>query len=186
MNQTPRKRSRGVEISEEGKSLLREQSKQKGWSQEKWAALAFVSISTIRRLLQGVRVDRGNFDAAFKALGLNPDDFIAPRDNQQDSTTPPSSSPILQPPDQSHTEHSGSLQRFMITGTFTPNKLAEIEVALVHLEKLLQTNATFTLVRDRNSLALSGTFSENKKPEIELALMHLEKLLLESTVVLQK
>jgi hypothetical protein len=67
----------------------------------------------------------------------------------------------------------------MITGTFSPNKLAEIQVALAHLEKLLRDNCTFTLVPDHNSLAVSGTFSEDKKPQVKMALVHLEKLLLE-------
>ncbi|MBD2182980.1 hypothetical protein H6S82_25520 [Planktothrix sp. FACHB-1355] len=67
----------------------------------------------------------------------------------------------------------------MITGTFTQDKQAEIEVALTHLEKLLRDNCTITLVAEKNSLAVTGTFSESNKPEVEVALMHLEKLMLE-------
>ncbi|WP_449420848.1 helix-turn-helix domain-containing protein [Phormidium nigroviride] len=181
----PQKNTRqrdSVGISENGKLLVREALSQKRWTQDGWATKAYVSISTIQRLLNGKRIDRGSFNAAFEVLGLNPDEFIAPRDDQQDSATPPVPSLIPKPPDQSHTQHSDIfLQRFMITGTFSPNKLAEIEVALIHLEKLLQANATFTLVPDHNHLAVSGSFSEDKKPEIEVALMHLEKLLLEHT-----
>jgi hypothetical protein len=70
----------------------------------------------------------------------------------------------------------------MITGTFSPNKLAEIEVALAHLGELLRDSATFTLVPEGNYLAVSGTFSEDKKPQVEVALMHLEKLLLEHNI----
>jgi hypothetical protein len=186
MSKTPKKRVRdSVRLSEKERPLLLELLRQKKLSQAAWSRQTelnniYVSVSTIQRLVKGIKVDRGSFNNAFKCLGRNPDDFMAPRDDQQDSTTPPSPS-LLQLPDKSHTEYSGTLQSFMITGTFTPNNLAEIEVSLVHLEKLLQANATFTLVADQNYLAVSGTFSENKKPEIQVALMHLEKLLLEHT-----
>ena len=174
-----------VRISKEGKFVIRQALRIKVWSQDTWADKAYVSISTIRRLVKGEeKIDRGSFNAALKVLGLNPDEFVAHEDDQQDSATPPIPSLIPQPPHQSHTEHSGTLQRFMITGPFSPNKLAEIEVALIHLEKLLQANGTFTLVPDRHYLAVSGTFSEDKKPEIEIALMHLEKLLLEHTITI--
>lgn len=80
-------------------------------------------------------------------------------------------------------QHSDTpFQSFMITGTFSPNKLAEIKATLAHLEKLLRNNCTFTLVPEHNSLAVSGTFSQDKKSQVKVALMHLEKLLLEHCI----
>lgn len=185
----PKERKRGVSLSEQGKITVRKAKCLKGWSQEKWAEnISYLSISTIKRFLKGKKIDRANFKVLCTALDLEPNDLISYSDDQLDSATSPISpvvaSPFVPPyPERSPTQHSGtSPQSFMITGTFSPNKLGEIEVALAHLEKLLRDSATFTLVPERNYLAVSGTFSENKKPQVEVALVHLEKLLLEHSI----
>ncbi|MCC3600084.1 hypothetical protein [Microcoleus sp. PH2017_26_ELK_O_A] len=142
----------------------------------------YASISTVKRFASGQNIEKNTFYEACRILKLNPDELIAPPDRQQNSTVPP----VPATPQRSPAQHSGtSTQSFMITGTFSPNKLAEIKVALAHLEKLLREGATFTLVPDGNCLAVSGTFSEGKKPQVEVALMHLEKLLLEHSITYQ-
>lgn len=168
-----------VSLLEEGKSAVQAAMKHQILSQPQCANKAFVSISTLKRFIKGDKIDRDNFEALCRTLNLNPHELIAPPNNQQNSTTPP----VPVPPQRSPAQHSGtSPQSFMITGTFSPNKLAEIEVALFHLEKLLHDSGTFTLVPKHNYFAITGTFSEDKKPQIEVALMHLEKLLLEHCI----
>lgn len=178
-----------LRLSEKGQSLVRQALRSQRWSQDTWATNAYISISTIRRFLKGENIDRYSFDALFTVLHLDPNDLIAPPNDKLDSVTPPVpeevSPPLVTvPPERSPTQHSGTyLQSFMITGTFSPNKLAEIEVALALLEKLLRNDCTITLVSDKNYLAVSGKFSEDKKPHVEVALMHLEKLLLEHCII---
>ena len=182
------RRRNSVSISEEGKTIVREVLRSQDCSIQKWATNATISISTIKRLMNGTKIDRYCFDALCTVLHLYPHDLIAPPNNQLYSVTPPVieevSPPLVTPPsERSPAQHSGThLQSFMITGTFSSNKLAEIEVALAHIGKLLQNNCTFTLVPEDNSLAVSGTFSEDKKPHVKMALMHLEKLLLEHCI----
>lgn len=187
---TQKKRQRNsVNLSEEAKSAVREALYFKGLSQQGWADKAYISISTVKRFLSGQRIDRYSFEAACISLELNPDELIAHLNYQRDSTIP--SIPVLVspplvpvPPEPSLTHHLGTPpQNFMITGTFSPNKLAEIEVALTLLEKLLGDSATFTLVPEHNYLAVTGTFSKDKKPHVEVALMHLKKLLLEHFII---
>lgn len=168
-----------VSLSEEGKSAVQAAMKRQALSQKQWANQAFVSISTLKRFVKGNKIDRGNFEAVCRTLNLNLHELIAPPNNQQNSAATPVPTPLQRSPAQ----HSGtSPQSFMITGTFSPNKLGEIEVALVHLEKLLHDSGTFTLVPEHNYFAVTGTFSEDKKPQVEVALMHLEKLLLEHCI----
>lgn len=189
---TQKKRQRNsVNLSEKGKHDVREALYFKGLSQQGWAYKAFISISTVKRFLSGQRIDRYYFEAACISLGLNPNEVIAPPNYQRDSTTTTPPIPVLVspplvpvPPEPSLTHHSGTPpQNFMITGTFSSNKLAEIEAALTLLEKLLGDSATFTLVPEHNYLAVTGTFSEDKKPHVEVALMHLKKLLLEHFII---
>jgi DNA-binding Xre family transcriptional regulator len=193
MNPTEEKKQRqrdSLRLSKKGQSLVREALSSKGWSQEKWVQNldTYVSISTAKRLLKGEKIDRVYFEALCKVLYPDPNDLIALLNDQIDSPIPliPLLVPpvlIHIPPELSSTQHSGThFQGFMITGTFSPNKLAEIKVTLVHLEKLLRNDCTFTLMPDKNYLAVSGKFSEDKKPHVEVALMHLKKLLLEHCI----
>ena len=182
INQSP-KRQRGVSLSEDGKIIVLETKGIQHLSQNKLAEKAYVSIATVKRFLKGDNIDRGNFDELCKTLNHNPKEIITPPNYQLDSATLPISRLVSLPPEPPLASHSGThLLSFMITGTFSPNKLAEIEVALVHLEKLLHDGGTFTLVPEHNYFAVTGTFSEDKKPQAEVALMHLEKLLLEHCI----
>jgi DNA-binding Xre family transcriptional regulator len=176
----PKQRQRNsAKLSEEGKIVARESLYFQALSQQQWAEKIFVSISTVKRFLKGDKIDRDYFEKICYSLNLNPDELIAPPNNQQNSAA----TPVPIPPERSPAQHSGtSPQKFMLTATFSSNKLAEIEIALAHLEKLLRDNCTITLVPEGNYLAVSGTFSEDKKPEVEVTLMHLEKLLLEHSI----
>ena len=175
-------------LSEKGKSLVKEALRSKGWSREKWIENADVSISTARRLLKGEKIDRANFKALCQVLYLDLNDLIAAPNDQLESATPSISlriPPLLisLPPEQSPAQYSDThYQSFMITGTFSPNKLAEINVTLTHLEKLLRNDCTFTVMPDKNYLAVSGKFSEDKKQQVEVTLIHLKKLLLEHCI----
>ncbi len=193
MNPPKEKKQRqrdSLRLSEKGQSLVREALSLKCWSREKWIQMmgVYVSISTVKRFLKGEKIDRGYFESMCSALCLHPEELIAPPNDQLDCTT--SSIPLLIPslliaipPEQSFAQHSDThFQSFMITGTFSPNKLAEIKVTLAHLEKLLHSDCTFTLRSEKNYLAVSGKFSEDKKLHVEVALMHLEKLLLEHCI----
>ena len=177
-----------VSLSEEGKITVRKAKYFQPWSTQEWADKAYVSISTLKRFLKGDKIERANFDGLCKVFHLDPNAFIAPPNDQLDSATPSIPAlvpppPVPVPPEPPFTRHSDTpLLSFMITGTFSPNNLAEIKVVLVHLKKLLRDSATFTLVPEHNSLAVTGTFTEDKKPQIEIALVHLEKLLLEHSI----
>jgi DNA-binding Xre family transcriptional regulator len=194
MDSTKEKKQRrrdSLGLSEKGVSLIKEALSSKGWSREKWIENVGISVniypglSTVQRLLSGKKIDRDNFEALCKVLYPTPNELIARPSDQLDSTTP--SIPLLVPPlliplppERSPTQHSGThFQSFMITGTFSPNKLEEIKVTLTHIEKLLRNDCTFTLMPDKNYLAVSGKVSEDKKVHFEAALMHLKKLLLE-------
>lgn len=177
-------------LSEKGQSLVKEALHSKGWSKPKWIKNVdiYVSISTATRLLRRKKIDRPYFEALCKVFNLDLNDLIADPNDQLDSTTPSIS--LLVPPlliplpsEQSPTQPSGThFQSFMITGTFSPDKLEEIEIAFQHLEKLLSQDCTFTLRRDKGYLAVSGKFSEHQKVQLEITLDHLEKLLLEHCI----
>jgi hypothetical protein len=178
-----------LRLSEKGQSLVRKALSLKGWSREQWSNYTgYVSLSTIKRFLNGEKIDRPYFEKLCHPLYLDLSDLIAWPNDQLDSPTPliPLLVPPLLiplPPEQSPTQPLGThFQSFMITGIFSPNKLAEIEVALEHLEKLLLNDCTFTLMPDKNYLAVSGKFSEHQKIHVEVALKHLEKLLLEHCI----
>ncbi|MFB2921601.1 hypothetical protein [Aerosakkonema funiforme] len=179
-----RKRNRdSLYLSKEGQTRVEETRLNKFWSKTdyRWFGKAEVSLSTLKRFLNGKPISRSNFFQLCSALGIQEWESLIALDNKQDSTAIALPQPqISQPPDPLSTQPlENRLLSFMITGTFTQDKQAEIEVALTHLEKLLRDNCTITLVPEKNSLAVTGTFSESKKPEVEVALMHLEKLMLE-------
>jgi hypothetical protein len=193
MDPTTQKKQRqrdSLRLSEKGQSLVREALRSKGWSRETWIENAdmYVCMSTARRLLKGYKVDRAYFKALCQVLHPNLNDLIAAPNNPLESATPSISlriPPLLisLPPEQSPAQYSDThYQSFMITGTFSPNKLAEINVTLTHLEKLLRNDCTFTVMPDKNYLAVSGKFSEDKKQQVEVTLIHLKKLLLEHCI----
>jgi hypothetical protein len=183
-----KERKRGVSLSKEGVNIVRKTQSLQGWSQDIWAAKAYLSISTIKRFVNGTKIDRSSFDAACTALDLDPNALMLIPNKRLDSNTPPIPQEVLSslvplPPEQSPAQHSHPLdQSFMITGIFSPNKLEEIEAALAHLEALLGNDCTFTLMPDKNCLAVSGKFSANKEVLVKAALMHLRRLLLEHCI----
>ncbi len=132
-----------------------------GWTKDQWAQHAKMSLSTIKRLVNGRKVDEWYFYEACMSLGLMPKELMSFPDNQLDSATVLLPQQVSLPSDPSPTQiRRIPLGSFMITGTFSPNKLAEIEVALAHLEHLLGDNCTITLVPDQNSLAVILFFCE--------------------------
>lgn len=189
-NEKKQRQRDSLRLSKKGQSLVREALGSKGWSQERWIQNLdmYVSISTAKRLLRGKKIDRPYFEALCKVLYPNPNDLIALTNDQIDSSNPliPLLAPplfISLPPELLSVPHSVThFQSFMITGTFSPNKLAEIKVAMRHLEKVLGNDSTFTLMPDRNYLAVSGKFSGDQEQHVEVALIHLKKLLREHCI----
>jgi DNA-binding Xre family transcriptional regulator len=182
-------RQRGVILSEKGKVTVREVLKMRGWSILKLSREAILSESTIKRILHGDKTDRISIEDMCKALSLNPDELIVSISSSLERSSslesPNSMTPFLTPQlsEPLFTEYLDIIsQGFMITGTFSPNKLTEIKVALMHLEKLLLEQCTITLVPNSNYLAVTGEFDEKQKPQVEVTLMHLEKLLLEYNI----
>ena len=176
---TPKQRNRGIRLSTEGINIVRVARGSRNLSLDQLGMRMYASISTVKRFASGQNIEKNTFYEACRILNLNPDELIALPNSQQNSAAPLAPAP----PQRSPIPHSGtSPQSFMITGTFSPNKLAEIEIALAHLEELLRDTATFTLVPEGNYLAVSGTFSEDKKPQVEVTLLHISKLLLEHNI----
>ncbi|WP_377476806.1 MAG: hypothetical protein P2A85_28410 [Microcoleus anatoxicus] len=185
---TPKNRKRNsLSLLEEGKEIVNNAMFMRPWTQQRWADEIGISLSTLKRFLRGTKIDASYFYDACIALDLIPANLIAPRNNQLDNATILLPQQVSLPSDPSPTQNRGiPLGSFMITGTFSPNKLAEIEVALAHLEHLLRDNCTITLVPDQNSLAVTGKFSKDQKPQIDVAIMHIEKLLLEHYITSDK
>ncbi|MEG3872939.1 MULTISPECIES: AAA family ATPase [unclassified Microcoleus] len=82
-----------VQSSAKGKEYLREQIKEKDFTQEKFAQLAKVSTDTIKRLL-GTKdcpngVERWSVTNIAKALGIEPTDIVDPKDWNADNSLPP-------------------------------------------------------------------------------------------------
>ncbi|MEG3936079.1 MULTISPECIES: AAA family ATPase [unclassified Microcoleus] len=82
-----------VQSSAKGKEYLREQIKEKGFTQEKLAQLAKVSTDTIKRLL-GTKdcpngVERWQVTKIAEKLGLEPTDIVDPKDWNADNSLPP-------------------------------------------------------------------------------------------------
>ncbi|MEG4083801.1 helix-turn-helix domain-containing protein [Microcoleus sp. POL10_C6] len=82
-----------VQSSAKGKEYLREQIKEKDFTQEKLAQLAKVSTDTIKRLL-GTKdcpngVERWQVTQIAKALGIEPTDIVDPKDWYAENSLPP-------------------------------------------------------------------------------------------------
>ena len=82
-----------VQSSAKGKEYLREQIKEKGFTQEKLAQLAKVSTDTIKRLL-GTKdcpngVERWQVTKIAEKLGLEPTDIVDPKDWNAGNSLPP-------------------------------------------------------------------------------------------------
>ncbi|OCQ99196.1 hypothetical protein BCD67_08480 [Oscillatoriales cyanobacterium USR001] len=60
-----------LRASEDGLKIVEEAKGRKRWTQEKWRQVAFTSISTLKRFLNGERIDRYAFIAICEAVGVN-------------------------------------------------------------------------------------------------------------------
>ena len=82
-----------VQSSAKGKEYLREQIKEKGFTQEKLAQLAKVSTDTIKRLLRTKDcpngVERWQVTKIAETLGIAPTDIVDPKDWNAETTLPP-------------------------------------------------------------------------------------------------
>lgn len=164
-------RQRGSALSKEIIESIRFELAERGWAQEYWADAAHVSVSTVKRLLQGRRLDPSTLQSALGALGLNMRDCIV---LPQQATI--HTSVLLNKDTPTH----DGLGFYMIA-TFVDTKRPQIESALRGLQALL-VDSKVIFHEGSCGLTVSGTFESDKKKQIEMTIKHLEALFTTCTV----
>jgi DNA-binding XRE family transcriptional regulator len=195
-----RQRNRGtLALSTAGKAAVRKAQALKGLTQQELADRSHVSVTTIKRLLQGKKVDPTCLNETLLSLGLELQDSLiqvratlkepigalnaqcldgTPYLNmglQYGSTYPEtgdSNTLPKRPPECSSLQ--GKTGVFM-TGRFSQDKTQEVEMAVDHLKSLL-IGGEVDYTEDGKGFTLRGSFEEEKRALVEQTLDVLENL----------
>jgi hypothetical protein len=179
-----KKRNRNsVSLTPDGILTIREALHKKNWTNQLWADFSLNSISTIKRLLAGTKIDRTSFDNLLITLNLAlREDWIVKKNFYlQDKLL----IKTILANDISNLERSfiNSQLGLLMTGIFTEDKRPEIDRTLRHLQSLL-IDTKIVFGKDNGSVFVSGNFSEENKEIIAITISHLETLLTHCTVTL--
>lgn len=153
-------RRRGKALKKESIEVIREQLANKGWTQQLWADYAFTSLSTVKRLLRGERLDAKTLHSALQALDLDIHGLSIQRQTHSYSSDP--------------SEKTYSQPGIFMTATFASTNSPHLKRAVRHLQNLL-TNSQVTYHQDQSGVTVTGEFEESKRKHIEMAIEHIEK-----------
>lgn len=158
-------RQRGSALDSNGMEIVRARYKQLHLTQPGWAMRANVSVSTLKRLLKGDRVDLNLLEAALRALGLKVEDFTLRK-----ATISIPVGPSIQP-------GSSQLRNpdFYMRATFTDTNRRQIEYALEDLQALLDGQSLEITTSD-NCVTISSDLPEYLRDEVETILRHIQSL----------
>ncbi|MEO0644822.1 MAG: hypothetical protein AAFZ17_01500 [Cyanobacteria bacterium J06650_10] len=158
-------RQRGSALDPDGISIVRARYKQLGLNQLGWSLKANVSISTVKRLLRGNRVDLNLLTASLRALGLEAENFTL-RKAYVSIPVGPSIQPTSSQPRQPD---------FYMRATFTDTNRRQIEYALDDLQALLD-GQSLEITNSDNCVTISSDFPESLRDEVETILNHIQSL----------
>ena len=147
----------GVRASEKGLQIVKQARRKRGWTRIDWCNYAMISESTLKRFLSGMPIGTDKFISICKSVGIDNWQEIAELSAGLDLGNCKTNS-------------------FMLSGIYTEDQKAQIEVVLEHLKNFL-SNATVTFHPNAISLAVSGTFVQETKSQVKVTLEHLESLL---------
>lgn len=154
-------RKRGQALKQEGIEVIQEQLANKGWTQQLWADYAFISLSTVKRLLRGEQLDQKTLYSALESLGIDLNGLSIQKQIRQHGLD-------------SLSEETHSQPGFFMTGTFANINRSRLKLAIQHLQKLL-TDSQVTYHEDQSGVTVTGVFEESKRQHIEMAIQHIEK-----------
>ena len=161
------RKSRGIALSLDSIETIRDALSARRLTQEAWSYKAYVSVSTVKRLLNGERVDRTSLHAALEAIGLSINNIPT----QADTLTP---APLRMNLD------IGGPGIFM-TATFVYTKRSQIERAIHHLQTLL-INSEVMFTDSNDGVTVSGDFEEHNRTQIEMTIAQLERMFTSYTI----
>lgn len=169
-------RKRGRSLSADGIAAVQTELSSRGWSYRMLADHAELSISTIKRMLNGEPKDACSLQQAFETLEIALDvatHLIQPAEPVPSITLVADSASLVEVVQVS----SNTILTFFMNATFLDTKIPQIRCALVALrEQLLDGEVVFD--EARNQLTVSGVFTPEAKASIEATIRHLEKLFL--------
>ena len=156
-----------ISLSLKGIEVVHEARRRSHLTQEKWADCSAVSLSTVKRLLSGKRIDPSCFYALLNSLNLEVQDSYIAKNNKFIETVPKLKKEIS-------TYNIRPL--LFMTATFTQDKCPQIDIVLRHLEKLL-IGSKIKFNQDKEGvLTIKGEFLEEKRVHIEETIKELEEL----------
>ncbi|MEM6452585.1 MAG: hypothetical protein AAF703_19995 [Cyanobacteria bacterium P01_D01_bin.105] len=153
-------RRRGKALKKESIEVIREQLASKGWTQQLWADNAFTSLSTVKRLLRGERLDPKTLHSALKVLDLDIHGLSIQKLTHRYSSD--------------LSKNTDSQPGIFMTATFASTNSPHLKRAVRHLQKLL-INSQVTYHEDQSGVTVTGDFEESKRRHIEMAIEHIEK-----------
>jgi hypothetical protein len=167
-------RQRGTSLAPAGIEKVRAKVSQLRWTQLKWSIEASVSRSTLKRLLNGERVDL--IEAPIQALGLEVEDLIF----QQSEVFIPLG-PIAEP-----ASSRPNNPDFYMRVNFTETNRRQIGYALDDLRELLVGQkleiTPSTLTSTDTCVVISSDFPEHLRAQVLKVLQHLESLSMQCVV----
>lgn len=166
--QNKRKRNTRSLTEEEVKRVLETKAKN-GWTIKYLSQLSYTSEATVNRFLSGTPISLHCFYSLLKALKLDLQDtvLIKPRESRTNLAMLPD--PILN-------SNENAQPCFIMTGTFTKEKIPQIERILCHLQSLL-IGTEVIWGEDNGSIVVSGLFDKAKEAQIKVTLKLLEQQL---------
>jgi DNA-binding Xre family transcriptional regulator len=157
-----------LSLTDDGIKGVRTLMGKKRLTQDELAFQASISTSTLKRLLNGNRVDIACFEAIISALEMQIIDSHVVKKQKQNYVADLS---------EATKELSLSTQsgfNFFMTVIFAKKNRTSVEIAKEHLQKLL-SNAEFKISEGENgSMVVAGSFTDEDRQHIEALVNYLE------------
>ena len=161
-------RQRGVSLEPSDIAIVRARVKHLQLTQVGWSIRANTSVSSVKRLLAGTRVELSVLDSSLKALNLDIEDFTIRK------AVPTIPSGLLSTPTSSKTPD------FYMRVTFSDTNRRQIRYALDDLRDLLDGQELVitpsVVTNSDNCVVISSDFPEHLRTQIEKVLQHIESL----------
>jgi hypothetical protein len=169
-------RQRGRVLPVDGITAVKNQLSNLGWNNNQLADYAALSVSTIKRMLQGKPTDLASLKSALTVLGLakylEKIQFASPVSAWQELLSP-KSAPIF--PVDRGPSHPTDPQSFFMNATFQDNKLPQIKSVLMDLDEQL-IDSECIIDEQNGRLTVSGVFTSEARASVEATIRHLERL----------
>ena len=175
-----------VRLSKEKTKMVNQARIRKGWNKTEpaWHDLAGVSLSTLKRFLNGEGVTIANFRSLSEVVGIK--DWYSLIDWEQSDSAAVAQVMLESNKEPVFRTSNSAENAVTITGVFDAYLRLEVEMTSERLIELLH-DGKLSIKQEANTLGgvlIQGIYSPEKQLQIETVLYHLQKLLISCNITI--